>query len=205
MIKALMFDLGGVLLDIDMEKCGEVFREKAGFLDIDRYIDTFHQKGFWGDIEIGRIGLEEFINRCIEHSAPGTTRDVVFECFRSFIGEVPAEKVELIRELSGKYGLYMLSNTNPMACAIFEEVFPKTGFSFSMFRKCFFSFELKMVKPGREIYEHALKEIGLAPDEILFIDDSCINVNAASQLGIRTLLYDVETSLRDSVMAALDQ
>lgn len=204
MIKAVVFDLGGVLLDLDMEKCKEAFREKAGFTTIDQYIDTFHQKGFWGELEGGTIGAEEFIGKCIENSRPGTTKDTVLDCFREFLEGIPAEKVDFLKELSGKYPLYLLSNTNPVAMDICKEIFSDAGFSpEEVFTKQFLSYEMKLMKPSPEIYRKAIEEIAFPADEILFIDDSQTNLEAAAREGIQTLHYIPGTDLRKAVMDRL--
>ncbi len=70
MIKAVFFDMGGVLLPLDMGRCIKAYREIAGFKDIDKYLDPCHQHGFFLDIEAGRMDLETFYAECLSHSAP---------------------------------------------------------------------------------------------------------------------------------------
>lgn len=204
MIKAVIFDMGGVLVDLDMEKCKDSFRRRAGMNSIDKYIDTFHQKGFWGDLEAGRIDGEEFIRKSIELSSPGTTREVVMDCFRDFIEGITAEKVAFLKELSKQYPLYLLSNTNPVAMEVCEDLFRKVDFEpEKIFTKMFLSFRMKMMKPSPEIYRKAIEEIGLPAGEILFIDDSRINLDAAAREGLVVCYYEPGTDLRATTLAAL--
>lgn len=204
MIKAVVFDMGGVLLDLDMEKCKEAFRTKAGMTSIDEYIDTFHQKGFWGDLEAGRIDSGEFIRKSLELSAPGTTRETILDCFREFIHGFPAEKVAFLKELSKEYPLYLLSNTNPVAMEVCEGLFREVDFNpDELFTKKFLSFEMKMLKPSPEIFRKAIEEIGLPAGEILFIDDSRANIEAAAREGLVACYYEPFSDLRATTLAAL--
>ncbi len=196
--------MGGVILDLDMEKCKEAFRTKAGMTSIDEYIDTFHQRGFWGDLEAGRIGADEFFRRSIALSAPGTTVDTVMDCFREFIEGVSPDKVAFLNELSGSYPLYLLSNTNPVAMQVCKDLFRKVDFDPErIFTGMFLSFEMKMLKPSPEIYRAAIKGIGLPPEEILFIDDSHANVEAACREGITAVYYEPGSDLRAVTLSAL--
>ena len=204
MIKAVMFDLGGVLLDLDMEKCKKAFKEKAGFSTIDQFIDTYHQKGFWWELEAGRISAEEFIDKCLALSRPGTTAQTVKDCFNAFLEGVPEEKVVFLKKLSKQYPLYMLSNTNPVAMEACKEIFKRTDFRpEEIFTKLFLSYRMKMIKPEPDIYRTAIKEIGLPAEEILFIDDSRANLEAAQREGLRTAFYCPHTDLEKTVLDAL--
>lgn len=204
MIKAIAFDMGGVILDLDMEKCKEAFRTKAGMTSIDEYIDTFHQKGFWGDLEAGRIDAEEFFRITLELSAPGTTRETIYECFKEFIHGVPADKVEFLKEISRQYPIYLLSNTNPLAMEVCRDLFVGIGFyPEEIFTKMFLSFQMKMLKPSPEIYRAAIEGIGLPADEILFIDDSYTNVEAAAGEGMKAVYYEPGSNLRALTLSAL--
>ena len=196
--------MGGVILDLDMEKCKEAFRTKAGMVSIDEYIDTFHQRGFWGDLEAGRIDADEFIRQSIALSAPGTTVETVMECFREFIEGVRPDKVEFLKELSQSYPLYLLSNTNPIAMQVCKDLFRKADFDpESLFTTMFLSYKMKMLKPSPEIYRAAIEGIGLPPEEIMFIDDSHINVEAASREGITAVYYEPGSDLRAVTLSAL--
>lgn len=59
-IKAIVFDAGGVLLDLDLERCKSAFKEKLEYNRIDELLDACHQKGIYGDMEEGKISADEF-------------------------------------------------------------------------------------------------------------------------------------------------
>lgn len=206
MIKGILFDFGGVIADLDFDKCRKSFKEKAGFEDIDNFIDLFHQKGFWAELEQGRIGEEEFIEKCLEHSRPGATADTIFECFSDFIIGVKPEKAEFLREISRNYPIYILSNTNAVAQKVCRMKNEKLGFDLdSLFTKRFLSYEMGLMKPSPEIYLKAVEQTGFKAEELMFIDDSQKNIDAALAIGIQGVFYDVNSDLRETVLSALEK
>ena len=188
MIKAIVFDMGGVIVRLDMDRCIRNFKELAGFEDIEEYLDKFHQKGFISDLEEGKTRPEDFYRECLEHSRPGTTVETAQYCFCSLLDGLEEDSLDLIRSLRGRYDLYVLSNNNPVSRGYFREMMKKEGLDTEeVFTKEFYSYELKMLKPSREIYERVIEGVGRKPEEILFIDDARDNIEAASALGITTL------------------
>lgn len=186
MIKAIVFDMGGVVVNLDMDLCIANFKEKAGFETIEEFLDPWHQKGFISDLEEGLIEPEDYDRECLLRSRPGTSARTVRECFCSLLTGLNPRAVELIRSLRGRYPLYVLSNNNPITRAWFSELMRREGIA-DAFTKEFYSYEMKMLKPSREIYDRMIREIGAKPEEILFIDDSRSNAEGSRAAGITTL------------------
>ena len=188
MIKAVVFDMGGVIVRLDMDTCVANFKELAGFADIEDYLDRFHQKGFISDLEEGKTQPEDFYRECLKHSRPGTDMKTVQHCFCSLLDGLEEDLLELIRSLRGRYPLYVLSNNNPISRAYFCEMMKECGLDpAEVFEKEFYSYEMHLLKPAREVYEHVVESIGTRPEEILFIDDARDNIEAAQAAGITTL------------------
>ena len=188
MIKAVVFDMGGVLLRLDMDTCIANFKELAGFTDIEQYLDRFHQKGFISDLEEGLTTPEDFYRECMKHSRPGTTDETLRYCFCSLLAGLEEDSVEVVRSLRGRYDLYILSNNNPISRAYFCNMLKESGLDpDETFRQQFYSYEMRMLKPSRAIFERVIERIGARPEEILFIDDAQDNIEAARALGIKTL------------------
>lgn len=203
MIRAVIFDMGGVIVDLNMDRCVRNFKE-LGFGNIEEYLDCFHQRGFFRDLETGAITEDEFCHELQKLSYPGTTRESLFEAFSSFLDGVQPYKLEFIKELGKKYPLYVLSNNNPIVVRDFDRVCSKYGVTFAKsFVKCYFSYQLKLVKPDPEFYRHVIRDIGLPAEELLFIDDNQTNVDIARAEGMTAVWYDVSTNLGDCVMNAL--
>ena len=194
--------MGGVILRLNVPRCINRFKTEAGFTDIEDFLDIYRQKGFIGDFEAGKIDADGFYSNCLAHSRPGTTRQTVHDCFCSLLDGTNEDVIELIRSLKGRVPMYLLSNNNPISLELLGEELAKNGLAIEeTFKKKFCSFQLKMQKPGREIYLKAIEGIGCDPSEILFIDDSPANLKTAQELGIQTLQYCQDLDIRKSIVA----
>ena len=203
MIKAVVFDMGGVILRLNVPRCINRFKTEAGFSDIEDFLDIYQQKGFIGEFEAGKIDAEGFYANCLAHSRPGTSRQTISDCFCSLLDGTNEDIIELIKSIKGKCKLYLLSNNNPISLNLLGEELAKEGLDADeVFEKKFCSFQLKTQKPGKEIYRIALKGIGCDPSEILFIDDSPANLKTARELGIRTLQYYQDQDIRNTFSLA---
>ena len=217
MIKAVIFDLGGVLIDLDLERCRKAFAEDVGYRKIDELLDAWHQKGFYSDLEEGKLSADEFRRKIIEgsvsagHSGPTTesvpavSPDEVDHAMWALLTGIEPYKIDFLRELSGKYDLYLLSNNNGISMVRCRQIFKEAGLPMEkVFRKQYLSYEMKMLKPSPQIYRAVIDDIGLSPDEMLFIDDSVSNVAAAASLGIHAVQYVPGADLRAAVNAGLE-
>ena len=205
-MKAIIFDMGGVLVDLDMDACRNAFKYDLGFDEIDTILDPCHQKGIIGDLEEGLVTAEEFRKYILEHSREGATDHDVDEAFAKILVGIHPSKIELLKKLSADYDIYMLSNNNPVALPYSERMFEEAGFSLKKdFKKCFISYQMKMLKPSEAFYKAVMKEIGLPADEMLFIDDSQKNVDAAIMAGLPAVHYQPGTDLSVVLYAAVGQ
>lgn len=189
MIKAIVFDIGGVLVDLDFNQALASFKKKAGFKDIEDFLDPWKQKGFFSDLEEGLMSEEDFVKECLKHCRPGLKAEVLEECLGDFVIGMHPAKAQIIKELQGRYDLYLLSNNNPMSMRCVKRILERRGIDMeSCFKKRFISCDMKMVKPNADIFLAAIDGIGCKPEEILFVDDSTTNVAAAAALGINARL-----------------
>lgn len=186
-IKNLIFDFGGVLIDLDRERCLENFR-RLGMPHVESLLDVCHQQGFFLQHEKGLIDAAEFRRRICEeigHPLPDAEIDAAWN---SFLVGIPAYKLDALLELRKHYVVYLLSNTNDIHWDwSVENAFRYKSFRVEdFFEQIFLSFELKMAKPDADIFQHVLAETGIDPAETLFIDDSPANCATARSLGIST-------------------
>lgn len=188
--------MGGVLVDLDIEGCKDSFRKNLEYHDIDRIIDPCHQKGIWGDLEEGLLEADEFRRIILADSCPGAGPQDVDEAMARILVGISPYKAELLKRMSAGYDLYMLSNNNSICLPYSSAMFTDAGIPLSdIFRKCFFSFEMKALKPSREFYKRVMEEIGGPAENMLFIDDSRTNVDGAVVAGLPAVYYEPGTDL----------
>lgn len=190
MKKALVFDMGGVLVDLDIEGCKAAFKRLLGYNKIDEIIDPCHQKGIIGDLEEGTLSSEDFRSIVLSESDPGSRPEDVDRAMWHILERIEPYKGELLRRLSQSYDLYMLSNNNGITMVRAYELFAEAGAPIDeMFKKCFLSYQMKALKPSEAFYKNVLAQIGLPSEEVLFIDDSQRNVDGANAAGLPAVHY----------------
>ena len=196
MIRAIVFDLGGVLIDLSFENCVRAFVDILGFDRIYELLDLSHQKGIYGDMEAGLVTADEFRAEVLRGSRPGAVPADVDRCMAALLTGMDPKKVELLERLAEKYAIYGLTNNNEISVARMHEIYEENGLDWQrVFRKEFISCRMKLMKPSREIFDAAAAEIGLPPEEILFVDDSQKNVDGALAAGWQAVLYVQGTDL----------
>lgn len=185
---ALLFDLGGVIMNIERESAVRAF-EALGMADADSFFDPYEQHGAFGLLEAGQITPEEFRAAVRPRFRPGVSDEEIDAALCEFLRGIPAERLERLAELRRKgYGVYMLSNTNRiMWDRYIVPEFRKLGGEMSdYFDGTVTSFEAKVCKPDAKIYEYAAEKLGLEPSQTIFFDDGPANIEAARKLGFGT-------------------
>lgn len=195
-IKAIIFDMGGVLVDLDIEDCKRQFKELLGYERIDSLIDPCHQKGIYGDLEEGTLSAEDFRARVLAESYPGSSAELVDQAMSHILVGIEPYKAELLKKLSKSYRLFMLSNNNPICLPFSAGMFRNAGIPLEeIFEKCFLSFEMKALKPSETFYKSVIAQVGLPAEDMIFIDDSLKNVEGSVNAGLPAVYYEPGTDL----------
>ena len=185
----LLFDLGGVIMDIRKENCIAAF-ERLGLKEASSYFGEFSQQGPFMELERGDMRVEEFHAALKAKLPAGVTDAQIDDAFCQFLIGIPVHRLHSLEQLRRRYPVYMLSNTNPiMWNSKIKTEFEKDGKE----REDYFdgiitSFSAHSLKPEAKIFEYAAKTLGIEPSETLFLDDSEANLEAAEELGFKTAL-----------------
>ena len=195
-IKNIVFDLGGVLVDLDF-KAAINGLQQAGFANVKEQLMAFDQGGIFQKFELGEMTAEEFRTAIRENSTVTLTDEEIDALWNAMLLEIPREKLELILDLRGKYMVYLLSNTNSIHWDyVCKNAFNYRGFRVNdYFEETFLSYEMHLAKPDKAIYEKVLQDANLLAEETLFIDDSEANCKAAEEVGIHAHHYHIGDDL----------
>ena len=188
MIRNIAFDLGGVVLALSYEQAVRRF-EEIGLQDDRKQLDAFEQKGIFGDLESGRINEEDFRRELSVMVGRQLTMDECYYAWHGYVDYVPQRNLEAILWLRAEgYRVCLLSNTNPFMMQWAEKDFDGKGHPISyFFDAMYLSFECKVMKPKREIFEMMLRGQQATAEETLFVDDGPRNVETAAAMGMHTL------------------
>jgi len=187
-MKAILCDLGGVLLTVNFALAMERLSNESGLSKQELETRIF-SSGVKGKHDLGLINSLDFYKQII------TREEISFSYFQSIWSEIFTENQELINYLSlytKSCRLYIASNTDPLHYAFFSHNYPW----FSMFNGFGLSFRLKIAKPSPEFYSKLCREFGIIYQDALFIDDLKDNVEAAEELGIKSHLFNELAGLK---------
>lgn len=189
MIKNLLFDLGGVIMDIKRDNCVAAFKE-LGMADPDRFLGEYVQAGAFAAIENGSITPAEFrdeMRHIIGNMA--LTDKQIDDAFERFLIGIPLRRLKALEQLHKKYKIYLISNTNPiMWNSEIARNFRKDGHDITYyFDGMVTSFEAHSMKPDRKIFMDVIEKFGITPSQTIFFDDSEANCEAAEKLGFKTI------------------
>ena len=187
-IQALMFDFGGVLVDLDLERCCRAFDELG--INLRPYVGAYKQSGILSDFESGKIDTIGFFNAIRStFNAPDLKDEAILAAWQLALLDVSENRLQMLLKAKQHYSLFLLSNTNPihwaMAC---DHYFRYKGHNIhDFFDQTFLSFQLGVEKPAPLAFEKVDSQISFAPEEVLFFDDSHTNCAAAHSLGFQTV------------------
>lgn len=186
-IDNIVFDFGGVLIDLHRDRCVEAFR-RIGYPQAEQMLDLYHPSAIFQALESGTISVREVCDHIRRESGLPIEDRAIRDAYLAFIGSIPVGKLRAIRALreAGKR-TFALSNTNEIVMPhIREKLFTADGLRMEdYFEKAYLSFEMKLLKPDPEIFRVMAADAGIDPERTLFIDDSPRNVTTARKLGFQ--------------------
>ncbi|MBC7537136.1 MAG: HAD family phosphatase [Ferruginibacter sp.] len=189
-LKNIIFDLGGVLINLDFKKSTDEFRA-LGFLNFENMFSQFKADKLFEKLEKGLINSEDFYTVLLKVGKEGTNTEQLQHAWNSMLLDFRMESLAYLSELKKTYNLFLLSNTNAIHLRAFNNILKEqTGLDSleNFFTKSYYSHLVGLRKPNNDIFEFVLADAGININETLFIDDTKDNIEAAAKMGFKTHL-----------------
>ena len=199
LIRNIIFDLGGVLLDLDVQKTFDVFKKMG--LSKEVIMERYNSKGnFFFQFEKGQISANEFRESLRKMIGNSVSNEKIDYAWNEMIRGFKNDTIKLLSDLSGKYPVYLLSNTNEIHLPFYSEQFREASGGTILqkyFIETYYSHIIGTRKPEPESFRHVLKEAGIEPKETLFIDDFEENCVSAREIGLVAHQFKPDENLRE--------
>ena len=189
----IIFDLGGVLIDIDYQATTNGFRN-LGVADFELQYNQLQQESLFDSFEKGEISGQHFINKLMDIVPKGISPNQIVAAWNAMLGDFPLKKIELLEQTRETQQTFLLSNTNEIHMPIVYRNWNNvSNLTFNeLFEKVYLSFEIGKRKPDIETFHWVIEENNLNPEKTLFIDDSPQHIEGAKNVGLKTHFYQSE-------------
>ena len=201
MTRNIIFDLGGVLFNLDYNRTLHSF-EKSGFPQFKSHFSQLQQNSLFDLFETGKISGPEFHKAFRNDYQTHLTDDEIDAAWNAMLIGFPDFILDFLSEMKKKYSLFLMSNANEIhfreVNRLFIQQFPEHTFA-DYFDKMYFSFLAGLRKPDEAFFNKIISENNLAVNETAFFDDSPQHVKAAKKLGINAFLIPKNTLINEFV------
>ena len=186
-VKNIIFDLGGVILNIDYDQTANAFK-KIGINNFDDIYSQAKQGQVFDKLETGELTPDEF-REYMKEIVPSLQLSAIDKAWNAMLLDLPAARIDLLKKLKKKYRLFLLSNTNEIHIKCFRKIIESSygeNIFDAIFEHQYYSSDIGMRKPNAQCFQYVLEKNGIEPSETLFIDDSIQHVEGARKLKINT-------------------
>jgi glucose-1-phosphatase len=204
-IKNIIFDLGGVIINLDIPKTIQEFN-KLSPKPFETIYTQLQQSPIFDQFDKGEISERDFLDALKDALEDDISDEQLVYAWNAMLLDFPKHRLELLKKLKSNYRIFLLSNTNEIHVDELEKIlFKEHGFENlePFFEKVYYSCRVKMRKPNADIFEMVLKENDLLASETLFIDDSPQHIEGAKNAGIRAILLDKNAEV-ETLLTGLD-
>jgi len=189
-IRNIIFDLGGVLLNINYQKTADAF-QRLGFEQFNNMYTQYTADEVFSKLETGKISNEDFYETLLSKSTHPISVADLRAAWNAMLLDFRSESLTKLQQLKQQYQVYLLSNTNDIHWQAFQSIFTESTGEATIddyFHKAYYSHQVGLRKPNADIFEFVAADAGLERAKTLFIDDSYNNIEAAASLGFQTHL-----------------
>ena len=198
-IKNIIFDLGGIFLNLNYQRTKDLFIA-YGVADFDDLFTQHHANDLFEDLEKGNITPKQFYDAFRRETNTTLSDEQIKTAWNAMLVSFPKERIEWLREIKDRYDIYLFSNTNQIHYDQIMELYNRdlgTDDFNRLFVKAYYSHEMRLRKPYADSFLHILAEQGLDASETLFIDDTIKNIEGANALGLQTIHLVAPRTLLD--------
>ena len=185
-MKALLFDLGGVLVDIDFQLAFEQF-EKLGQLEQIEIENRFQMDQAYRDHEVGKIEWSEYTSHLRYKLKLNASDGDIATAWNAIFKDQIGGTVNIIKQINANIDCFMFSNTNTKHHEFWNDKYPQVV---SLFKQVFVSSELGLRKPDVESFEEIGRITGYEPKDFIFFDDTQENIDGAISAGLDAVLVN---------------
>ena len=186
-MKNIIFDLGGVIINIDYFKTEQMFVDN-GIANFGELFSQMKQSDLFDRLETGKIGELDFYNELRSVAESDISDGVIKDCWNAMLLDIPKERLDLLSKLKEEgYRIFLFSNTNIIHLVAFNQIAKEQhglenldGF----FETAYYSHEFGRRKPHAESFQAILDKESLKPEDTLFIDDTMMHVEGARKTGM---------------------
>jgi putative hydrolase of the HAD superfamily len=188
-IENIIFDLGGVILNIDYNITINNFKA-LGIENFEELYSQAQQTTIFDDFETGQISELAFINQIQKLFHIDKNTDEIIDAWNSMLLDFPENRKATLMKYAAKYNIVLLSNTNETHVKAFKKIlittYGENWFS-NVFKNVYYSNEIGLRKPNSDVFEYVLQKNNFKPENTLFFDDSIQHIHGAQKLGIHTI------------------
>jgi FMN phosphatase YigB (HAD superfamily) len=194
--KNILFDLGGVILDINVQATLKRFYELGFPAELMQFPDSMSTDLYY-KYGTGKLDTEQFRNQIREVAGVEMSDQTFDEAWNAMLVGFPEDRIALLKVLSKRYDLYMLSNTSALHVKVFEKMYLDVAGEplNKVFKKLYYSHEIGWHKPDPEAWEYVIRDAAIKAEETLFLDDTIHNIKAAQELGFQAIHIHERTNL----------
>lgn len=199
-IRHIIFDLGGVLLNIDYSLTEKAFVD-LGITDFGTIYSQLKQSSVFDDFEVGKINEQTFVSALQSFSKMELTDQQIVAAWNAMLLDLPLRRLQILQQLRIYHDLVLLSNTNEIHEAAFNKIIHRDHHVMlpTFFDKVYYSHKIGIRKPMKEIFEKVVVECGFVAEHTLFIDDSPQHIEGAKQLGIQTIFLEKGMTIEQDI------
>jgi putative hydrolase of the HAD superfamily len=202
-VKNIIFDLGGVLLNLNYQLTRIAF-ENIGVQDFDAFYTQHKANPLFENLEVGAIEPEVFYESLRKATGLTLSNAQLETAWNAMLLDFPTDRLQWLDQIKNKYNIYLFSNTNAIHYKAFTSIYAQTAPLIGLnpnfnhfFKEAHYSHTLGQRKPDVAAFDTVLSKSGLDPSQTLFIDDTISNIEGAQKAGLQTIFLSGGLTVQD--------